>query len=143
LENKTMNVYSKINGFKKTNPPNIGEEIFQGKYPNCIKWPFTFLFYRGEYTPDFWDPKENCFYEVIGTSARYYQGQNKALVLRKALNVKLVFCKPDGTVLMPRFKARGKSYLITGSKRFSSHAPNSDYTQETEGLISYGKKILN
>jgi hypothetical protein len=118
---------------------NIGENTFQRNNPTFIKWPVTFFFQHTQYTPDFLDYKTSIFYEVCGNASRYYQGQNKMLRARKWFGVKIILCRPDGKILMPRVFSGGHSYLISKMNRWGRHSMG-DYLQEEYGLNTYNVK---
>jgi hypothetical protein len=134
-----------IPAFGKHNEPiNEGENKFQNLNPFFIHWPVTFFFCGIRYTPDFYDPKTNTFYEIIGTAGRYYQGQNKMLRARRQIGVKIILCNPKGERFIPRYTKRGKSKLITDLLTIGKY-PISDFYQDDYGKTSYSgiKKIID
>ena len=57
-----------------------------------------FRFNGTSYTPDFFDPLNNIYYEVSGTRQAYHANKNKIVAFRKAYpKVNLLVVKPDGT----------------------------------------------
>lgn len=110
---------------------NKGERIFQEANPTFIHWPVTFYFGRVEYTPDFYDPKTHTFFEIIGTSQRYYQGQNKILRLHNHIPlIKLMICKPNGEALPIRYTTRGKSKRLDGPIIVGGHLMGESYFED-------------
>ncbi|MCK5601015.1 hypothetical protein KAR91_04040 [Candidatus Pacearchaeota archaeon] len=55
------------------------------------------------YTPDFWCPEDNCYYEVSNTRQAYQQSMKKIiLVLNKYHDIKIFVVLPDGRRYLSR-----------------------------------------
>jgi len=118
-------------------PENDGEKKFQELNPTFIHWPVTFYFSGRQYTPDFYDPYTNTFYEIIGTSQRYYQGQSRMLSARRLIGAKIVLCNPMGERFIPRFKTRVRKSIPINELKTIGKIPASEYLQDDFGKITY------
>ena len=116
---------------------NEGEKKFHKLNPTFIHWPVTFFFSNTQYTPDFYDRGTHTFYEIIGTAARYYQGQSRMLSVRRLIGAKIVLCNPKGERFIPRFKARNKKSQTIDKLITIGHVPASEYFQDDYGQTSY------
>ena len=102
--------YQRIVYLKKIGPPvepiisiisNINhsaEIIFHNNHPSFYHHPACFHFGDEKYYPDFYDPDNNIFYEIIGSRQRFQQLREK---LKSFINaypkIVLVVCSGDGT----------------------------------------------
>lgn len=82
-----------------------GSEItFARLFPNFIYWPANFKV-RGDsknYSPDFYDPEGNVFYEVIGTFQAYHANKGKIEEFRKIFpKIILKLVMADGSEFIP------------------------------------------
>ena len=122
---------------------NEGERQFQKANPSFVHWPVTFYFSGIQYTPDFYDPETHIFFEIIGTSQRYYQGQNRMLRARRWIGAKIILCTPEGERLIPRFKHGERSYPINKIVKVGQ-SPIATYFQDDYGKTIYtNKKEVN
>lgn len=65
---------------------------------SLIYQPATFHLPKFSYTPDFYDPLNDIFYEVVGTRQAFHQSKMKLKELNKFFpNIKLLIVNPDGT----------------------------------------------
>jgi hypothetical protein len=73
------------------------EILFSQSHPSCLYQPTNFYFNGGRYTPDFYDPMNNRFYEVIGSRQRFEQLKYKIKKFREIFpNIDLILCYSDG-----------------------------------------------
>jgi hypothetical protein len=73
------------------------EVVFAQTHPSFFYEPVIFHVNGERYTPDFYDPTENIFYEIIGTRQRFSQLRHKLEVFRTLYpNICLEVCSPDG-----------------------------------------------
>ena len=73
------------------------EILFGQNHPTFIYQPATFDLRISKYTPDFYDPILNIFYEVIGSRQRFEQLRRKLIEFREKFPViKLKVCRSNG-----------------------------------------------
>lgn len=73
------------------------EVFFAQNHPGFIYEPAIFHLHDTRYEPDFYDPRSNTFYEVIGSRQRYHQLKSKIALFRVLYpEIKLEICHPDG-----------------------------------------------
>lgn len=75
----------------------MAEIVFAQLHPTFSYEPTIFRINGTKYIPDFYDPKENCFYEIIGSRQRFEQLKNKLRKFRECYpEIKLIVCFGDG-----------------------------------------------
>ncbi len=73
------------------------EITFAQKHSFCLYQPASFNLGMTKYTPDFYDPRENIFYEIIGTRQRFHQLKDKLKLFKNMFpNIILKICCADG-----------------------------------------------
>lgn len=76
---------------------HIAEIVFAQYHPDYIFQPAIFRLGQTRYAPDFYDPIQNQFYEVIGSRQRFNQLKQKILFFREVFpNIKLSLVCADG-----------------------------------------------
>lgn len=85
------------------------EKKFHSLFPNMLFHPVNFYFNESRYSPDFYDPQENVFYEVSSSpQAFYFQKRNIEKMSKYFPKIKIVVVKPDGSKYISRPRKEGK-----------------------------------